>query len=120
LNAGGVTDFEGLLKEQPAPDPTIALQADEIEIKKREVEIKAEQAENARMKAEAEVQRVRAVIEELRSQAVLNLAKAEEAGNSTSIESMRLALDTINEHGRQALEVGKAMDTREANERKAT
>ena len=119
FSAVGITDFEGLLKEQPAPDPEISAKADEIEVKKREVEIKGQQAENARMKAEAEVQRVQAVIEELKSQAILNLAKAEEAGNSTSIESMRLALDTINEHGRQALEAGKAMDTREANEQKA-
>ncbi|KKK79498.1 hypothetical protein LCGC14_2832890, partial [marine sediment metagenome] len=97
FSAVGIADFEGLLKEQPAPDPEISARADEIEVKKREVEIKGLQAENARMKAEAEVQRVQAVIEELRSQAILNLAKAEEAGNSTSIESMRLALDTINE-----------------------
>jgi hypothetical protein len=94
------------------------MKADEIEVKKREVEIKAEQAENARMKAQAEVRKAEAIIEELKSQAVLNLAKAKEAGDKISIEALSVMLDSINEHGRQALETGKAMDTREANEHK--
>lgn len=124
--AVGITDSEALLKEQPAPDPTISAKADEIEVKKREVEIKgqkvevdAQKAQIDGMKAQMEMQKAEAMIEELKSQAVLNLAKAKEAGDKISIEALSVMLDSINEHGRQALETGKAMDTREANEQKA-
>ena len=124
--AAGVPDADELLVEQPAPDPQIAQAADEIEIKKKEVEVKAQKLEiDAQklevdgMKAQIERMKAEALVGEIKSKIVLNLAKAQEASDKTSIQALSVLLDSINEHGHQSLEAGKAMDAREADERKA-
>lgn len=118
--AAGVPDADELLVEQAPPDPELAAAADEMEVKKREVEIKGQQVQIDGQKAQAEAQKALAQVAVFKSQVILNLAKAEEASDKTEIESLKLLLDTILERGRQSLETGKAMDAREANERKAT
>ena len=124
--AAGVPDADELLVEEAPPDPTIAQAADEIEIKKKEVEVKgqkleidAQKVEVDGMKAQIERMKAEALIGEIKSKIVLNLAKAQEASDKTSILALSTLLDSINEHGRQSLETGKAMDAREANEQKA-
>ena len=119
FSAAGVPDPDELLVEKPAPNPEIAQAADEIEVKKKEVEVKSMQAQIAGMKAEAEVEKSRALIDEIKSKIILNLANAEAASDKPQIESLKVLLQTITERGRQELEAGKAMDAREADERKA-
>ena len=119
LTAAGFTDFGTLLLEEAPPDPELASQADEIEIKKRAVEIKAQKVEIDGMKAKVEMQKAEALVAEIRSKIILNLAKAEEAADKPQIESLSVLLRTVTEQGRQELEAGKAADAREANEQKA-
>ena len=119
LSAVGITDVEGLLKEQPAPDPQIAAKADELDIKKREVEIKAQQMELDRPKVEAEARKLVAQAAESQSKTILNLANAEVASDKIELEALKILSNEACEQLRYRLETGKAMDAREVNERKA-
>ena len=60
-----------------------------------------------------------AQIAETQSKVILNLAKADEASDQVQIEALKVQIDGLLEQGRLRLEAGKAMDTREANERKS-
>lgn len=112
LDAVGVPDSEVLLRKEMPPDPKVAQAADEIEIKKREIELRGQELQ---VKSEEMTARVA----EIQSKIILNLAKAESEDEKTEIQGLKALTDMILARAAHTLETGKAMDAREANERKS-
>lgn len=88
FTAANIEDPDTLVLEETPPDPTIAQAADEIEIKKRMADTEAQ-------KVEIEADRMTAEAAKIRSEIILNLAKADEVSDKAEIESMKVLLDSI-------------------------
>lgn len=127
LEAASIDDIDELMDVQPQPNPAIALKADEIDIKKRELALKetdlalkqADMMGKARLaqfelqakgqELQLEQERVMAEVAKIKSEILLNAAKAAEAGDAAEIEQMKIIAENILKRGQLALESRKLM-----------
>jgi chaperonin GroES len=111
LSAVGVADLDQLVLEEPPPNPEIALEADKIDIEKKKLEIEV-------MRAETEGEKIIAEVAKIKSEIILNLAKAEAESDKAEIAGLGLLLDSILNQHKLRIDAAKADDTRQLGEKK--
>lgn len=100
FEAAGIEDIPDLLEFEPGPDPMIALKADELDIKKKDQEIKYREMLLKGEKTEFEMDKMLADVAKIKSEIILNYAKADDLAEQEEIKKMLGMADNILEAGR--------------------